>query len=185
MGIPWTEEETEFAKQRWIAGLGSKQIAAEMTRSYRSIKKRMHVIGVARDYKRPSKWTEERTEYAKAKWMEGYSAGRIAKDLGCFSRTAVIGKMHHMGVVRVHTKTITTLSLIRTKWSADQDETARKLWGDGCSAGVIAKEMNLSRNAVMGRLNRLGLTRSARVVTQSLPLGPRTYRGRLSKPVPK
>lgn len=31
------------------------------------------------------------------------------------------------------------------------------LWGDGLSAGDIAKAMNLSRNAVLGKANRLGL----------------------------
>lgn len=31
------------------------------------------------------------------------------------------------------------------------------LWRDGASAGQIAKRMNLTRNQVVGRLNRMGL----------------------------
>jgi GcrA cell cycle regulator len=42
-------------------------------------------------------WTEERTETAAKLWKEGYSAGRIARELGV-TRNAVISKIHRLGI---------------------------------------------------------------------------------------
>lgn len=44
-------------------------------------------------------WTEKRTEILKKMWLEGYSAAKIAKELGeGLSRNAVIGKVHRLGL---------------------------------------------------------------------------------------
>lgn len=46
-------------------------------------------------------WTEAKVELAKSLWLEGWTAPAIAAQLGSgFSRNAVIGKMHRMGLVR-------------------------------------------------------------------------------------
>jgi len=43
-------------------------------------------------------WTDERVERAKKLWMDGWSAGQIAKELGDVSRNGVIGKLHRLGL---------------------------------------------------------------------------------------
>jgi len=47
-----------------------------------------------------SSWTEERIELVKRRWSQGVSARRIARELGDdVSRSAVLGKIHRLGVV--------------------------------------------------------------------------------------
>lgn len=47
-------------------------------------------------------WTEERVEKMKALRSEGYSASIIANELGGVSRSAVIGKLHRLGLFGSH-----------------------------------------------------------------------------------
>jgi GcrA cell cycle regulator len=44
-----------------------------------------------------SSWTEERVARAKELYLEGVSAGEIARDLGGTTRNAVIGKINRLG----------------------------------------------------------------------------------------
>jgi len=43
-------------------------------------------------------WTHERTQLLRKLWAEGYSASQIAKQLGGVTRSAVLGKLHRLGV---------------------------------------------------------------------------------------
>jgi GcrA cell cycle regulator len=43
-------------------------------------------------------WTEERVALLRRLWTEDFSASRIAAELGGVSRSAVIGKMHRLGL---------------------------------------------------------------------------------------
>ena len=43
-------------------------------------------------------WTEERVELLRKLWTEDFSASRIAAELGNVSRSAVIGKIHRLGL---------------------------------------------------------------------------------------
>lgn len=43
-------------------------------------------------------WTDERVETLKRLWLDGLSAGQIAKQLGGVTRNAVIGKVHRLGL---------------------------------------------------------------------------------------
>jgi GcrA cell cycle regulator len=45
-----------------------------------------------------SRWTDQRIERLKTLWVAGLSASQIAKDLGGVSRSAVIGKVHRLGL---------------------------------------------------------------------------------------
>lgn len=47
-------------------------------------------------------WTEERVEKLKALRSAGYSAGIIANELGGVSRSAVLGKLHRLGLFGSH-----------------------------------------------------------------------------------
>lgn len=53
-------------------------------------------------------WTEEVTAQATSLWMAGHSAAQVAMQIGCPSRSAVIGKIHRLGLsgrTRVQTST--------------------------------------------------------------------------------
>ena len=43
-------------------------------------------------------WSDERVAVLKKMWLEGNSASEIAKELGNITRTAVIGKVHRLGL---------------------------------------------------------------------------------------
>jgi GcrA cell cycle regulator len=43
-------------------------------------------------------WSEERTAALKKLWLEGLSASQVARQLGGVSRSAVIGKVHRLGI---------------------------------------------------------------------------------------
>lgn len=45
-------------------------------------------------------WTKEREELLRKLWNEGYSGGRIAKELGGLTRNAVVGKAWRIGLRR-------------------------------------------------------------------------------------
>lgn len=58
-------------------------------------------------------------------------------------------------------------------WTDERVETLKKMWLDGQSASQIASELGgVTRNAVIGKVHRLGLARGAKS-TSSAPVRPR------------
>lgn len=49
-------------------------------------------------------WTTERVELAKKLWAEGRSATEIANRLGGFTRSAVLGKLNRLGLLKTREK---------------------------------------------------------------------------------
>jgi GcrA cell cycle regulator len=68
-------------------------------------------------------------------------------------------------------------------WTEDRVETLRKLWLDGFSASQIAKQLGggLTRNAVIGKVHRLGLSGRA---APSQPQRPAFKATRPARPAP-
>src|SRR5260370_4933182 len=55
-------------------------------------------------------------------------------------------------------------------WTDDRVEVLKKLWGDGLSASQLAAELGcLSRNSVIGKVHRLGLSGRAKSPSASVP----------------
>ena len=55
-------------------------------------------------------------------------------------------------------------------WTEDRVETLKKLWADGLSASQIAGELGgITRNAVIGKVHRLGLSGRAKAPSSSVP----------------
>src|SRR3954462_1051819 len=63
-------------------------------------------------------------------------------------------------------------------WTDERVEILKKLWTDGLSASQIANELgNVTRNAVIGKVHRLGLSGRAKSPSSSAPRPrkPRTH----------
>ena len=55
-------------------------------------------------------------------------------------------------------------------WTDERVETLKRLWGDGLSASQIAAELGgITRNAVIGKVHRLGLSGRAKSATSAAP----------------
>ena len=66
-------------------------------------------------------------------------------------------------------------------WTAERVATLKKLWADGFSASLIAKNLGeVTRNAVVGKVNRLGLT--GRLTRDRIPNPTRVRAGRSAMP---
>ena len=64
-------------------------------------------------------------------------------------------------------------------WTDERIETLKKLWTDGLSASQIAKRLgNVTRNAVIGKVHRLGLSGRA------TPSAPRVRKAPRPAPIP-
>src|SRR5881392_518328 len=73
-------------------------------------------------------------------------------------------------------------------WTAERVETLKKLWADGLSASQIANELgNVTRNAVIGKVHRLGLSGRAKSPSSAAPrqrkARPAQQMMRVSRPV--
>ena len=63
-------------------------------------------------------------------------------------------------------------------WTDERVELLKKLWADGLSASQIANELgSVTRNAVIGKVHRLGLSGRAKSLNSSAPRQrkPRTH----------
>lgn len=71
-------------------------------------------------------------------------------------------------------------------WTDERVELLRKLWLDGLSASQIASELanGITRNAVIGKVHRLGLSGRAKAPTQSAPR-PRPQSKPVRSPAPR
>src|SRR5580700_3480057 len=55
-------------------------------------------------------------------------------------------------------------------WTEERVENLKKLWGEGLSASQIAAELGgITRNAVIGKVHRLGLSGRAKSPTSAAP----------------
>lgn len=60
--------------------------------------------------------------------------------------------------------------MIENTWSDERVELLKKLWADGLSASQIAGELGgVTRNAVIGKVHRLGLSGRAKAPATSVP----------------
>lgn len=114
-------------------------------------------------------WTPEREAALERMWHEGVSAAEIAAQMD----TTVGAILDRRGVIGLPKR------LNPGGWSNAQIETLRKLWMEGKSAAEIALVLRgKSRNAVIGKVHRLGLSDAGR----AKPGPVRTYAPRLKAP---
>lgn len=125
-------------------------------------------------------WTHKRVELLKSMWLAGESASTIANALGNVSRNAVIGKADRLKLPRTRgpnappglQKSVPCASASppRTEpaapspWTPRSIEMLERLWRDGMSAKDIAPALGVSREAVVEKLQALGLALKTRCV---------------------
>ena len=95
-----------------------------------------------------------------------------------------------MNTVRTHCRQM-ELPLLRAiaapngtvhEWTEDDIATLRKRWGEGRSISQIGRELGVSRNAIAGKVKRLGLSKRASPIRPGSPKPGRTPV--LPKPTP-
>lgn len=104
--LPWTADEiTRMATLR-DAGASQREMAAALQRSLGSVKGAVFELLPPGRNQVNTPWTADRTERLELLWRQGVSAGIIARSLDYpFSRSAVMGKIHRMGLVGVQSQT--------------------------------------------------------------------------------
>ncbi len=71
-------------------------------------------------------------------------------------------------------------------WTDERVETLKKMWGEGQSASQIAKELGgVTRNAVIGKVHRLGLSNRAGSGGSASKAAPKEKPAAAAKPAPK
>lgn len=109
----WTPEHKEKLREMWDTPLTYVEMGLRLTDEHGpigpgSVQQQLLKMGLMRYSKTRitaalarGKWTPERLEFAKERWLKGWSATQIAKELGeGISRNAVIGKIHRLGIKR-------------------------------------------------------------------------------------
>lgn len=93
----WPPEKVKQLKALAAAGdMSIAKIAAALGESIRATRLKMQRLALI---KVPDKWTDEKTARAIELWKQGFSAGRIAAELGV-TRNAVIGRLNRLGYRR-------------------------------------------------------------------------------------
>ncbi len=110
-------------------------------------------------------WSDEHVATLRRLYADGMSAGRIATELGCPTRNAVVGKIHRLRLVRDVTnlprrqrKDLKPLEAKprvrpfvprkRIPWTEEREEEQRALLDVGCGERAVGAEMGVSRNVV-------------------------------------
>lgn len=101
-------------------------------------------------------WTPDRVATAQRLWAEGHSAAKIARQIGGVSRCAVIGKIYR-SLEKHKRRTTVRVSRREDLWSAAKIETFRTLYKRGALYRDIAKQLGVTRTAVVGKAYRMRL----------------------------
>jgi GcrA cell cycle regulator len=106
----------------------------------------------------PTPWTAKRLDLLRKMWAEGASARDIAKELGCFSRNAVLGKIHRL---RLTIKTVVKRRRGRPRLSDEEREQRRR-------ARNLARRSNAVRTKT--RIQDLQFVEVMKIRDQDVPI---------------
>src|SRR5690606_34343599 len=74
-------------------------------------------------------WTDDRTALASQMWKDGKSAGEISKAIPGVTRSAILGKMQRLGLLRG--RPTNPGGAPKTVWTPERDNRLRALFFDG------------------------------------------------------
>lgn len=121
---------------------------------------------------RPTDWNDELLAILHQMWPAGYSCQMISDRVG-IGRTAVLNKVHELGL---EARELVYWRPVRgsENWPPERIELLKQRWAEGLSASQIGAEFGLTRNAIIGKVHRLGLEKRAR--GQNMARRPRAAR---------
>lgn len=64
------------------------------------------------------------------------------------------------------------------RWTVPLKQLAQARWDEGASASIIAQEMGVTRNSIIGMIHRAGLSRSPHLVRECLRYGSLNHKRR-------
>lgn len=100
-----------------------------------------------------SPWTPDRVELLRAMWVDGQSTSQIARALGT-TASAVISKTYRIMLPRREP----VQPRRESPWTPESVDLLKTMWSKGYSAQQISNVLGFpSRNAVIGKVGRLGL----------------------------
>lgn len=94
--IEWLQSGVDKLKEMKAQGADVGRIAEVIGLDRERVQKKISSLNIT--IAAPSFWSQERVDLLTKLWAEGLSASQIAVRLGCKSRSAVIGKVHRLGL---------------------------------------------------------------------------------------
>lgn len=179
----WTAESEEILRADIAAGKTTEEIAARLGRSRSSIWNKADRLGLSRPGAETA-WPAPHEERLRWCIANGWSSGDIAKDLGK-SRSAINKKVHRLKITRPPKpqpppRIIFARARRETPWTVER-VAYLKANAPFKSAREIGDHLGVTRNAVIGKLGRLGLSKPT-VRSVAGPRKPRTRGTTIMKP---
>jgi GcrA cell cycle regulator len=148
--LPWTPSRIEALKVMYLSGASYKDIGADLGTSPGSARHQIRKLGLRRE--RDDVWDQSEVDTLKIRFLEGVDFRSIGKEIGR-SRDATKRKAFDLGMHRVDQRTLT--------WTEERLSVLAAMWNAGDYCSEIAQALGVTRNAVIGKVDRLGLrTRS-------------------------
>lgn len=141
----------EFRKL-YERGITRNEIASRLNISQDTITRYVNKLGLKKRgpaYIRKKYWTPERN----AKLVEMYDQGVAVKDIAAYfnrDKSVICARASFLGIKRQ-----------KDTWTDERVKLLKKLWSEGLSGREIADQLGggISRNAVIGKINRLKLSK--------------------------
>ena len=102
VGTPWTDSEVEILKGLWDERLSAPKIAEKLGRTPHAVWHKAQHYGLPRRLMLGGYWADGIVNTLIRLWKEGWSATEIRQkepNLAIFSRNAVLGKLHRLGLL--------------------------------------------------------------------------------------
>jgi GcrA cell cycle regulator len=144
--LPWTPSRIEALKVMYLSGASYKDIGADLGTSPGSARHQIRKLGLRRE--RDDVWDQSEVDTLKIRFLEGVDFRSIGKEIGR-SRDATKRKAFDLGLFRVAPRMAT--------WTAERIDTLAAMWSAGETCSYIAQAIGVTRNAVIGKVDRLGL----------------------------
>ena len=160
---PWPEDQIAALRAMWTAGKVARVIGEAIGRSAKAVQTKASTLKLARriDFKKGDTWPAERIERLREMWAGPRTAREIAEILGV-TRNAVIGMAGRLKLPRRKSSDFVTPRGSKYVWTAENMATLRTMWLDQEPSDVIASAIGMTRKAVLGKADRLGLPRRDR-----------------------
>lgn len=162
-GEPWTAGETDALCRMW-RGMTVVAISQELPgRTPASVSNRAHFLRLPPKHDmQPWQWLPHQISQARAMWVNGDSLAAIADVFGCPSST--IGRLRDSEGWPPRE---------RSKWPAAVKARLKSLWDEGMSVRAIARELGVTKNAVVGTVHRMCLPgRASPIIRAAAPRTP-------------